>query len=116
MTSPYASPVANNPVPGGDERGWWNSDPIAGFWNYLRLGGMSGLDPISQFAQRQYQPTYNKYQADAARDPTMGFYDYLEGNPDQFDYKKQYASLDPQTRGDTSGRAYDARARWITPR
>lgn len=108
--SPYA-----NPVPGSDQRAWLNADPVAGFWHFLRSQGLNQLDPVSQFAQRQFDPTQNMYRADAAANPMMGFYDYLS-QPGRFDFRTQYANQSPEQRGDFGNRTHAARARWVTPR
>jgi hypothetical protein len=74
------------------------------------------LDPVSQFAQGQYGSTHNKFQAAAAQNPTMGFFNYLNANPQEFDFGAQYANQAPSQRGDTSDRTTAARGRWVTPR
>lgn len=119
MPPPYASPVTTPPPPdpvpvGTDPTEWWNADPVAGFWEYLRRQGLNSLDPVSKFAQSQYGSVHNQYTAAAANDPTMGFFDYLNGA--NLNFQDQYANLTPEQRGDPSGRTHVARARWVTPR
>lgn len=109
---PSSGPYADPTMP--DQRQWLNSDPTAGFWAYLRDSGLNQLDPVSKFAQSQYQSVQNQYHADAASDPNMGFYDYLQGKG--FDFRGQYENQSPEQRGDFSNRTGAARARWVTPR
>lgn len=117
MTSPYANPMEpTQPPVGGDPMEWWNADPVAGFWAYLRQGGLNALDPVSKFAQAQYQSTHNKFQAAAAEHPDMGFYNYLQANKPEFDFAGQYQNQSPEQRGDFTGRTTQARGRWVTPR
>jgi hypothetical protein len=97
-----------------DRRSWLNADPTAGFWAYLREQGLNQLDPVSRFAFGQYQRAYNDFYADAADNPTLGFYDYLQGR--NYNFRDEFARQSPEQRGDYSSRTHGVRARWVTPR
>lgn len=117
MPGGYANPAI--PVPGqgaggpGDFDGpyYWNADPEAGYWQYLMQHGLTGNNNRqSQYAQSQYNSTYNRYRAVAGEDPNMGFWDYLQKA--QPDLATEYQNQSPEQRGDFSTRMLTPRARW----
>lgn len=117
----YADPGGSAVAPGGvptglssDEmRRWYlNQDPTAGFMAYLQGQGLNGgLTQQAQFAQGRYSNFYNNYLADAASDPTLGFYDYLQKQAPAIgdDFNNQ----SPTQRGDYSSRTFQPRGRWV---
>jgi hypothetical protein len=92
------------------ERDYWNAIPEAGYYAHLARQGYGGTDPRARYAQSQFGRYFNLFQADAARNPTLGFYDwYLQGG---FDPGAEYANLSPEQRGDFSSRYLTPRVRW----
>jgi hypothetical protein len=102
----YADPG----LQGNDWTNWYlNNTPEAGWVKFLQDQGLYGLDPRSNFAKNQYGRTYGQYQASAANDPNLGFYDWVKGAG--LDLNGDYGSLSPTTRGDFSDRSVTSRAR-----
>lgn len=94
----------------GDPSFYWNAIPEAGYYAHLGRQGLTGTDPASRWAQSQYSRYYDMYQADAAKNPNQGFYDWYLGkgiNPGQ-----DFANLDPRSRGDNTSSTLAPRARW----
>lgn len=92
------------------ERLYLNTTPEAGFWAYLTGQGLLGQDPQSRFAQSRFSNYYGRFLAEAASDPNMGFFDYLNRqSPDPF---KEFSSMAPEQRGDFTSRTLTPRARW----
>jgi len=92
---------------------WYlNQDPTAGFFNYLQQRGLAGGDsPVSRFAIGRQADYFNNYLSDAASNPDLGFYDYLQQK--NFDPSAEYANQSPEQRGDFSSRTYVPRGRWV---
>lgn len=103
-------PQGNNPF-GWAARDYLNVTPEAGYNRFLQNFGYGmGNDPRSKFAQGRFGRYYGQYQADAADDPMMGFYDYLlrQGDPG-----KEFAQQSAAERGDFSSRSMTPRVRWV---
>jgi len=117
----YADPSGSAVAPGGIPTGltndamrrWYlNQDPTAGFYAFLQGQGLNtGLGPQAQFAQGRYNNYYSNYLADAAKDPNLGFYDYLQQNNPQI--SNDFYNQSPTQRGDFSSRTYQPRGRWV---
>jgi hypothetical protein len=117
----YADPSAPAVAPGGvptgltnDEmRRWYlNQDPTAAFMAYLQGQGLStGLTAQDKFAAGRMGNYYQNYLADASKDPTLGFYEYL--NQRSPDLNGEYQNQSPMQRGDMSSRTFEPRARWV---
>lgn len=99
------------PQPNTGAYDYYNQDPTAGWWAYLRSMGLAGSRPADQWSQNQYTRTYGNYQAEAANDPNMGFYDYL--NRYKPDLYGDYWSQSPGQRGDNSSRNLTNASRYI---
>lgn len=111
----YANPFDQAPNPGGliDENFYLNDNPDAAFMKYLQglgYGGSGAGNPAARYAQTQQNRVYNNYQAEAASDPNMGFWDYL--NKNKVDLSGDYMNQSPEQRGDYSSRIMTPRARW----
>lgn len=107
-TGPGTGPGGLAPM---DEKYYLNANPDAAFFHYLAGRGYNLLTPGGKYAQNQQQRTYNEYQSEAAKDPNLGFYDWLMQR--QPDYAGEYMSQSPEARGDFSSRIYTPRARWV---
>jgi hypothetical protein len=104
-----ASPFAD-PLQGPEWESWYlNSTPEAGWVRYLQNQGLYGLDPKSTFARGQYGRAYGQYQSQAAQNPNLGFYDWVNGAG--LDLNGAYGSVSPAARGDFSDRTFAPRAR-----
>lgn len=112
---PYAAPAGSNIGSGqGIDPGlgnyYLNQLPEAGFWQYLSQLGLTGNDPTARYAQQQQQRTYGQYQAQAAQNPTLGFYDYLSSQKPNF--SEDYGAQSPTQRFDFTSQTLAPRARW----
>jgi hypothetical protein len=91
---------------------WYlNNVPEAGWIRYLQGLGLFGTRPQDRYAQNQYGRTYGRYQAEAARDPNLGFYDWLKTSG--LDFTGEYGMQSPEQRGDFSSRSLAPRARFM---
>lgn len=108
--SNYATPGASSSS-GLMDTDYWNQVPEAGYWQYLTQRGLLGGSNPDRFAQNRMGYYYNRYLANAASDPNLGFYDYLMNN--QFDPRSDYFAQSPGTRGDFSSRFLTPRGRWV---
>jgi hypothetical protein len=117
--SPYANPnspassLSNIGIQGLDPNlgnFYYNGLPEAGFWNYLQQMGLTGTDPTARFDQGRYQNAYGGYLAAAGRDPSLGFYDYLQGGG--FNPRGDFAGQSPQQRNDFTSQTMTPKARW----
>src|SRR4051812_28416446 len=88
-----------------------NTNPDAGFVKYLQDQGLYGLDPKSSYAKNQYSRTYGLYTSQAAQNPNLGFYDWINGAG--LNLGGDYGSLSPSARGDFSDRTAAPRARFM---
>lgn len=113
IANPFGPPSpTSDPLQGTDWTQWYlNSTPDAGWVKYLQNQGLYGLDPTSNFARNQQGRAYGQYQAQAANDPNLGFYDWINGAG--LDLRGAYASLSPTARGDLSDRQFAPRARFM---
>lgn len=93
-----------------DESHYLNYVPDAGYMRWLQGYGLSGFDNQSRWGQSQQGRYYNNYMADAARNPTLGFYDWLLGRPSP---KSEYETLGPDARGEQQYRSFTPRAKWV---
>jgi len=118
---PYAALPGTQPAtaaqvpinPGADW--YYNANPDAGWYKYLQnLGLAQGSRPVDKYSQGRQSSYYGNYQAAAASDPNMGWYDYLNkqttARPDT-----EYQNQAPEQRGDFSSRTLGPRSRWIRP-
>lgn len=106
--------ASNNPVlPGiGDfSRYYLNYAPEAGFWRYLLDQNLAGTTPQARFAQNQYNTVYGKYLGEVAKDPQMGFYDYLLKGDNNL--AGAYMNQSPSQRFDFTSRSLTPRARFV---
>jgi len=115
MADPYANPFGNpgSTSPGGfDPNFYYNQDPVAGYyaWLYGLNPSLTGTGPMARFAQQSYGRYQGQYQADAAKDPMLQWYDWLKQrniNPQQ-----EFQMQSPEERGDFTSRTLAPRARW----
>lgn len=105
----YAPPAGSALSP--DIARWYlNYTPEAGFWSYLQGRGLTGAGPLDRFAQGRFSNYYGRYLAEAANQPNLGFYDYLNTQRDT--PESEFALQAPEARGDFSSRLLTPRARW----
>lgn len=88
-----------------------NNIPEAGFWSYLMGRGLTGVGPMDRFAQGRYSNYLGQYMAEAAKDPNMGFFDYLQQR--QPNPEAEFQGQSPEQRFDFSSRNLTPRARWV---
>lgn len=104
-TTPAPPPGNMNPID------YWNQIPEAGYWQYLTQRGLLGQSNQDKYSQGRQGYYYNRYLAEAAENPNLGFYDYLMQN--QFDPVSDYFAQSPGQRGDFSSRFMTPRGRWV---
>jgi hypothetical protein len=93
-------------------RFYLNSDPTAGWINYLMGTGVgSGVSPQQTWARNQQNRYYGTYSAGAGTNPDEGFFDWLlRTNPD---VGNEWSMQSPEQRGDFTSRTHTPRARWV---
>ncbi len=113
---PYTNPYGGNPnstSPGGIDPGfYYNQVPLAGWyqWLYGINPGLTGTGPEARFAQNQFSRYQGQYQADAAKDPMLQWYDWL--NKRSINPSQEFQMQSPEERGDFTSRTLTPRARW----
>lgn len=116
----YANPFGNTPgmnpfaPTGAEDQFYYNQVPEAGYWAW-----MYGYDPNNwgngtqaRWTQNQYGRMRNMFTAEAAQDPFMEWYPWLQR---QKSPTQEYQEQGPDSRGEGSYRMYTPRARWIMP-
>lgn len=94
-------PNTTTPPPPGTPgwRQWYlNQNPEAGWVEYLQGLGLYGFDPASNWARQQYGRTYGMYNAQAADNPNLGFWDWIQGAG--LDLRGQFSQTAPSARGE----------------
>jgi hypothetical protein len=111
--SPYAS-VAGG-VGGDAERFYLNNDPTAAWFKYMGLLGYNGSSLRSRYAQNLQNRYFNNFSAQSARQPNLGFYDWIlqqsQGDPGFARDEIQQAS--PDMIGDFKYRSLAPKARYV---
>lgn len=104
MADFYATPVE-------DEQYFLNNDQTAGWWRWLMGNNEGGVAPREKYAQGQGNRLYGMYSSDAAKDPNLGWYDWLQQSAPNLD--NEYQSQAPQARGDYTSALTSPRGRWV---
>lgn len=110
--SPQANPFTNTGgMFGADPTFYFNQVPEAGYWAWLYglNPGYWGTTNQARFAQGQYVRYQNRFAAQAAANPNLEWYPWLQGQPDA---GKEYELLSPDQRGDQF-RFTTPRAKWV---
>lgn len=109
--NPFGSPQSTDPN-GFDAGFYYNQVPLAGWyqWLYGINPGLTGTGPQARFAQSQFGRYQGQYQADAAKDPTLQWYDWL--NKRNINPQQEFQMQSPEERGDFTSRTLTPRARW----
>lgn len=93
----------------GNVREWFGLEPKLGFQSFVNQWG--GSPNQASFYRSAFEDLYNRYlgqlgsQARGGEDPTLEWYDYLQG----FDPLGYYYSFDPSRRGER----YTQFAPWV---
>lgn len=98
-------------------RDFLESNPQAAYFDYMAELGLTGTDPMSQFAQGRYNDYYQMYTGNLARNAGQRF---REGDPNQFwtgfmrnlNPQNEFKLQAPQQRGIRSSET--PRLRWLT--
>ena len=109
---PNAPPNNTGAPPGFDPSFYYNQNPLAGYyhWLYTLNPGLIGTGPQARFAQNAFGRYQSQYAADAAQDPMLQWYDWLQKK--NINPQNEFQAQSPEERGDFTSRTLAPRARW----
>jgi hypothetical protein len=108
------SPIGTSGMGGDETDFYYQNVPEAGWWRQLfnwqpGTGEYWGMGNRARYAQNQFGRYQNVFNVQAAADPNLQWYDWLQG---QKDPGAEYETLGPDQRGEGAYRSYTPRSRW----